>query len=266
MGPHLAAIVVLLSLSTLCAGFSEEAHGRVLLQDTTADGRALLQFKKYALEGDFQNGALSTWGSNTSSYCDWAGVVCNTETPRRVIALNITDIALNGYLGSVVANLSFLESLTLSSTNLQGIIPPAFGMLSNLRILELFNNRLTGSIPPELAGCKNLTSLFLEQNLLSGFLPPELGSLRQLETLNFKGNHIDGTLPDSLGNCVNQSHSGSCKSSAWCIWASTCSREELGCWGIAARFVSSTQPVQWNSSAISRSTMEFLGGLRSAEQ
>lgn len=204
MEPHLAAIAVLLSLSTVCAGMSEETHhGRVLLQDTTADGRALLQFKQEALEGDSLNGTLSTWGSNTSSYCNWAGVMCNTDIPRRVIALNITNIALNGNLSSALANLSFLENLTLSGTNLRGIIPPAFGKLSNLRILELFNNSLTGPVPVELADCKNLTSLFLEQNKLSGVLPPELGSLRQLEILNFKENRINGTLPDSLGNCVN---------------------------------------------------------------
>jgi len=270
MGAHLAAIVVLLSLSTLRAGISGGAHGRVLLQDTTADGRALLQFKHDALEGDLQNGALSTWGSNTSSYCDWAGVVCNTDMPRRVIALNITNIALNGNLSSALANLSLLENLTLSSTNLRGLIPPAFGKLSNLRILELFNNSLTGPIPPELADCKNLTSLFLEYNHLSGLLSPLLGSLRQLEILSFKENNISGTLPDSLGNCVNLARV--IRAAARAQLGVSALQQALGGDRDAGELqqylqaLSLLQSVQWNSSAISRSTLESPGELRSAEQ
>ena len=80
---------------------------------------------------------------------EWQGVV-TSDSPRRVIALN------------------------LAARGLTGRIPPELGSLLGLEWLDLSDNQLTGPIPPELGQLIALQGLLLDGNALIGPVPPNL--------------------------------------------------------------------------------------------
>ncbi|OVA05483.1 Leucine-rich repeat [Macleaya cordata] len=106
----------------------------------------------------------------------WTGVTCSEESegPRiRVVALNLSSMALSGSISPGIAKLTALTNIWLGNNNLTGSIPD----LSSLRMLEtlhLENNQLSGVIPPSLGAIESLRELFVQNNNLTGQVPSSL--------------------------------------------------------------------------------------------
>ena len=122
---------------------------------------------------DTLRGSVSLDWSTEISIEEWEGVVIS-DSPRRVIELD------------------------LSVKSLDGTIPPELGNITKLKILSLSGNALTGEIPSRLAKLSSLETLSLDDNQLSGQIPPDLVRLTNLKELHLSGNQFTGCIPDSL--------------------------------------------------------------------
>ncbi|KAK4479256.1 hypothetical protein RD792_014767 [Penstemon davidsonii] len=180
-----ASICMFLNLS-----FPEYASGN------ETDRLSLLAFKSQINEDPL--GILTSW-SDSSHYCNWTGVTCQSQIPR-VTGLNLTRQRLAGMISSHIGNLSFIDHLDLSGNSFNGEIPEELGNLGRLQILNVSNNLLRGPIPYNLSNCINLTNLALDHNYLIGNVPHEIGSLSKLLTLNLGSNNLTGNIEPSIGN------------------------------------------------------------------
>ncbi|RCV04780.1 hypothetical protein SETIT_1G028700v2 [Setaria italica] len=116
--------------------------------------------------------ALSSWTSQNSSYCSWAGVSCN-----------------NGR----VTKLSF------PNFNITNPIPASICSLKNLSYLDLSYNNLTDHFPIVIYGCSALSYLDLSNNLFSGALPADIDKLSsEMEHLNLSSNGFTGSVPSAI--------------------------------------------------------------------
>ena len=122
----------------------------------------------------------------------WQGVTIGRE--GRVVALDLRDMNLTGWLPAELSELSHLHVLRLDGNRLTGPIPPELGNLARLTMLSLDGNRLTGPIPPALANLSNLRQLWLANNRLTGSIPPELAGIKRL-SLAVAGNDFHGCMP-----------------------------------------------------------------------
>ncbi|RDX86471.1 Receptor-like protein 51, partial [Mucuna pruriens] len=96
----------------------------------------------------------------------------------------------------ILAHMSKLKSLTISSANLTGSLP---GHLhSNLTHLDFSNNHLRGTIPPSITMLDSLQILNLSSNALAGEIPPSIGDLISLKNLSLASNSFSGSVPDSI--------------------------------------------------------------------
>ncbi|WOL03073.1 putative inactive leucine-rich repeat receptor-like protein kinase [Canna indica] len=125
------------------------------------------------------------------------GVTCNNG---RVYKLSLAGLALAGGISPFVANCTNLQTLDLSSNQLDGPIPLELSALLNLAVLNLSSNQLTGPIPPQLVLCAYLNVIDLHSNLLSGSIPDQLGLLVRLSTFDVSYNQLDGLIPVLLAN------------------------------------------------------------------
>ncbi|KAL7131812.1 hypothetical protein ABFS83_12G030300 [Erythranthe nasuta] len=163
--------------------------------NTTTDHSSLISFKSNLLLQP--NSILSTNWIPTADFCTWYGVSC---TNRRITALHLSGLSLNGQISPDIANMSHLVELDLSGNNFNGILPNELGFLRNLRTLNVTNNSLQGTIPYNLSQCRNLQELDLSRNFIAGNIPENLGRLRNLRYLAVDHNNLTGKIPPSLGN------------------------------------------------------------------
>ena len=110
-----------------------------------ADCKVLLDVRD-RLAGD----ALLDWSVDTPVDA-WQGVTVG-GSPKRVVAVELPGMELNGRLPMELAKLERLVSLRLQDNRLTGIFPPALGRLAELAVLEVDGNDLVGCLPPALAG------------------------------------------------------------------------------------------------------------------
>ncbi|XP_077233992.1 HAESA-like 2 [Tasmannia lanceolata] len=97
-----------------------------------------------------------------------------------------------------IGNLTKLENLWLSSTNLVGEIPESIGKLVALKNLDLSRNRLSGKIPESIGGLLSLEQIELYSNLISGELPEGIGNLTSLVQIDASQNNLTGKLPQKI--------------------------------------------------------------------
>lgn len=100
-----------------------------------------------------------------------------------------------GPLPYQLGNLTKLETLFLSNTNLIGNIPDSIGNLVSLKNLDLSSNFLSGEIPNSISGLKNVEQIELYENFLYGELPLGLANLTTLLRLDLSQNNLTGKLP-----------------------------------------------------------------------
>jgi hypothetical protein len=97
-----------------------------------------------------------SWRDEDAEPCAWPGVICTDGGGGRVVAVELGNASLTGYL---------LSELSLHS---------------ELQTLSLPYNRLSGHIPVVVAALQTLTTVYLMHNLLSGQIPAGIGWLLSL--------------------------------------------------------------------------------------
>jgi len=215
--PARHTMLLLLALLLISDGVGT-AHCSTVPGNST-DMLSLLDFKRDITNDPRQ--ALSSWNASTP-HCKWEGVNCSLTHPGRVTVLNLTEQGLSGSISPSLGNLTFLETLDLSTNSftdelpplnrlhrlqklwlsensLQGIIPATLTNCSNLNSLYLSGNSLIGEIPLNIGLLSNLSELQLAKNNLTGMIPPSLKNISQLEVINLADNQLMGSIPDKIG-------------------------------------------------------------------
>uniref|UniRef100_F6HMC7 LRR receptor-like serine/threonine-protein kinase n=1 Tax=Vitis vinifera TaxID=29760 RepID=F6HMC7_VITVI len=95
-----------------------------------------------------------------------------------------------------------IVSIILKRLNLPGTLPPELANLTYLQNISLLANRLSGEIPKEIGNFANLSYLSLEANQFSGPVPSEIGKLVNLHTFRINDNNFNGTIPDFIQNWI----------------------------------------------------------------
>ncbi|KAL6602915.1 hypothetical protein ACP70R_043276 [Stipagrostis hirtigluma subsp. patula] len=161
------------------------------------DRQVLLCFKSQ-LSGPAE--VFASWSNASLEFCNWHGVTCSRQSPRRVTELNLASEGITGSIPACIANLTSLTKLQLSNNSLHGGIPAELGLLSQLSNLNLSMNSLEGNIPAELSSCSQLQILGLWNNSLNGQIPPSLGQCIHLQEINLSNNKLHGSIPSAFGD------------------------------------------------------------------
>ncbi|KAK2381739.1 Leucine-rich receptor protein kinase family protein [Trifolium repens] len=159
---------------------------------------ALLKLKKTMKGEKTKEDVLKDWKFSTSisAHCSFSGVTCDEE--QRVIALNITQVPLFGFLSKEIGVLDKLESLIVTMDNLTGELPVEISNLTSLKILNISHNTFSGNFPGNMTlGMKKLEVLDAYDNSFDGPLPEEIVRLENLKFLCLAGNYFSGTIPES---------------------------------------------------------------------
>ncbi|KAL5199864.1 hypothetical protein ABZP36_021067 [Zizania latifolia] len=165
--------------------------------ETEYDRQALLCFKSQ-LSGPSR--VLSSWSNTSLDFCNWYGVTCSAQRPRRVIAIDLSSEGIKGPISRCISNLTSLTMLQLSNNSFHGSIPSELGPLSQLRNLNLSMNSLEGNIPYELSSCSQLEILGLGSNYFQGEIPTSLSKCMNLQEIDLSSNKLQGSIPSALGN------------------------------------------------------------------
>ena len=96
------------------------------------DKLALLEFKYQIIDSPLS--VLASW-NDSFHFCQWVGVTCGNKH-QRVIGLDLKNKRLVGNISPYIGNLSFLQSLDLSSNSFHGEIPSEAGYLTRLPKFE----------------------------------------------------------------------------------------------------------------------------------
>ncbi|KAF2309551.1 hypothetical protein GH714_003791 [Hevea brasiliensis] len=163
----------------------------------STDESALLALKAH-ITVDPHNVTTYNW-SSTSSVCNWVGISCGARH-RRVTALNLTNMGLQGIIPLHLGNLSFLGYLTASGNKFQGRLPEELSRLRRLKVINFNENNLGGDLPSWFANLTSLQTLNLANNTFVGTIPVEIGNLTRLRILNLQQNQLSGTIPRRLCN------------------------------------------------------------------
>ncbi|XP_038686588.1 probable LRR receptor-like serine/threonine-protein kinase At3g47570 [Tripterygium wilfordii] len=162
----------------------------------TTDQSALFEFKSYITSDDPHNILVQNWSASIPM-CQWIGVTCGARH-RRVTALTLPNMRLQGTISPYLGNLSFLISLNISFNNFHGPIPVELGKLPRLKRIVLSNNSFSGIIPRSIFNMSKLETLNLRYNVIEGILPFEEALLPNLKVLDVRGNRLSGSLPDDM--------------------------------------------------------------------
>ncbi|XVF17450.1 hypothetical protein REPUB_Repub10bG0123000 [Reevesia pubescens] len=111
----------------------------------------------------------------------------------------LTNSNVAGEIPVSIGNLISLKNLDLSCNFLSGKIPESLSMLKHLEQIELYQNQLTGELPENLANLTALLRFDVSQNSLTGKLPEEIAAL-PLESLNLNDNFFTGEIPEVLAS------------------------------------------------------------------
>ena len=134
------------------------------------------------------------WGGAGGTECAWQGVLCN-PAGTAIVGLELNEL-LNGTLPAAIRDLTQLESLSLTGTQLRPL-PAEIGSLAQLRSLLLGKSTFIVALPAEISNLGALETLELKD--LEGLtaLPTTLGNLDALETLILEEAAIT-SLPSSI--------------------------------------------------------------------
>lgn len=113
--------------------------------------------------------------------------------------LKVADVLVNASgIGAVLGNMSKLQQVTFSNTNISGSLPKSWP--GSLTVLQISQSMLKGSIPASISSLRQLQSLDLSFNNLTGRIPNGIGGLGNLQTLSFSSNKLSGAIPASFKN------------------------------------------------------------------
>ncbi|KAK9088389.1 hypothetical protein Scep_027471 [Stephania cephalantha] len=158
-------------------------------------GQWLIDFKSSLTD---PTNALQSWRVFDSSPCDWAGVICRSDS-LKVVSLNLHNLSLSGTLSSSVCKVEGLLVLNLSMNSISGAVPDELGYCQHLEVLDLSSNRFHGRIPSGLCGVATLRKLDLSENYMFDEVPERIGDLKMLEELVIYSNNLTGSIPRTVG-------------------------------------------------------------------
>ncbi|XP_045805682.1 probable LRR receptor-like serine/threonine-protein kinase At3g47570 [Trifolium pratense] len=116
-------------------------------------------------------------------------------------SLYLTSVNLEGEIPLSLFNISSLMEINLNGNNLYGTLPQEMcNQLPQLEIFTLFGNHFEGAIPRSIGNCTLLQSLTLQNNFFSGSIPMEIGNLNQLQLLQMGNNSLSGPIPSKIFN------------------------------------------------------------------
>ncbi|KAM5583375.1 hypothetical protein ABKV19_003329 [Rosa sericea] len=142
-----------------------------------------------------------------SIFSDETLLKLNASTMRRLVQ-NLTSLQklhlsltnISSPIPDSMANLSFLTSLLLEDCAIFGEFPIRIFELENLKTLGVrFNQDLVGHVP-EFNGSSPLVSLGLGSTSFSGSLPSSIEKLDSLNELDISACSFSGVIPFSVGN------------------------------------------------------------------
>lgn len=143
------------------------------------------------------------WGSTKHHECQWYGVTCDYLS-KKVTALNLGFLKLDGLLPRELFLLSSMREIDLHANDFQGVLP--YKMLdayNKLEYLKLQMNGFFGNLPKEITGMKNLKEMHLFGNYFTSTIPTYLTKLSKLEILDLYANNFEGKIPSHLGLLKN---------------------------------------------------------------
>ncbi|CAK8530744.1 unnamed protein product [Lathyrus sativus] len=115
--------------------------------------------------------------------------------------LYLTSTNLEGEIPVPLFNISSLIQINLDANDLNGTLPDEMcHQLPQLEIFTLYGNRLEGTIPRSIGNCTLLQNLSLHDNFFSGSIPMEIGNLKQLQLLQLGNNRLSGHVPSNVFN------------------------------------------------------------------
>jgi hypothetical protein len=138
------------------------------------------------------------WLTSDTNECEWEGVTCDNS--NIIVALNIIDNGLTGYIPPEIELLKDLQAIVLSHNFMEGSLPLSLVKVSELVDLNLSHNSLVGPLPEQFEGLDLLKTLDVSHNSLTGTIPSTLGNLESLEVLNLCANKFSGTIPSQVGS------------------------------------------------------------------
>ncbi|XP_008813822.1 probable LRR receptor-like serine/threonine-protein kinase At1g63430 [Phoenix dactylifera] len=171
-------------------------------ESVTDDEISALQAFKMAVYDDPLS-RLSDWNIQNGNPCGWFGISCSDS---RVVALNLSNSSLTGFITPQLGSLNSLQKLILSNNSFHGLIPKQLSMLKSLTELDLSFNHLSGPIPPEIGKLTRIVKINIRSNGLIGTLPPELGKLVRLVELWLDRNKLNGDILGSSNLNKSASH------------------------------------------------------------
>ncbi|RLM86726.1 receptor-like protein kinase BRI1-like 3 [Panicum miliaceum] len=169
------------------------------------EAAALLAFRRASVADD-PRGALAGWArtNSTTAPCSWAGVSCAPQPDGRVVALNLSGMALAGELRlDALLALPALQRLDLRGNAFYGNLSHAAAPPSPCALVDvdMSSNAFNGTLPSAfLKPCGALQSLNLSRNALVGGGFPFAPSLRSLD-LSRNGLADAGLLNYSFAGC-----------------------------------------------------------------
>lgn len=137
------------------------------------------------------------------------------DSMAKLSNLNYLDLSFNDFLGSIpnwISRLSELQFLSFSNNNpLGGIIPESIGQLSKLQVLKMSHTQLTGTIPESLGSLQNLQTLDLAHCMLNGTIPASLGQISGLRSLNLTGNNLQSWTSHAICDLIYEGKLSDCQ-------------------------------------------------------
>ncbi|PHT26844.1 Receptor-like protein kinase [Capsicum baccatum] len=176
----------------------EELRGLISGFSDPGNSTVLVLCRICAKRGDF---LLLGNGQLLELLCPVGSLPENLDKLEHLVCLDLSSNRLQGSIPfSLGGNCKDLDTLVLSSNNLNGGLPPSLSNCTNLRVLAAFSSGLSGPIPASLGQLTKLEKLYLADNNFSGKIPPELGKCQSLLELLLPENQLEGEIPSELGS------------------------------------------------------------------
>ncbi|KAB5534218.1 hypothetical protein DKX38_017304 [Salix brachista] len=115
-----------------------------------------------------------------------------------ITSFEVKGYDLSGRLPPDLANLTYVERISLTANGLSGNIPGYLAKFTGLTYLILSSNNLVGTLPEALAQIKNLTDFRVSDNNLNGTVPEFIGSWTQLRRLGLCATGLQGPIPRAI--------------------------------------------------------------------